>query len=72
MGLMTDKGRHRKRSRNRTAFLLGVGSLMDLSGQATYANAKAMYPTQPSGLDYSIRRMQDVMRSVPAPKLPHN
>lgn len=72
MGAMKRKGQPRKRSRNRTAFLLGAGSLLDVTGQATYANAKKLYPTQPTGMDYTIRRMNAVMRSAPAPRLPHN
>ncbi|MCT1713392.1 hypothetical protein M3B38_15690 [Dietzia cinnamea] len=59
----------RKRER-RAAFLAGVGSLMDLSGQTTYANAKAMYPTQSTGMGYSLTRMNDVMlrASMPSSK----
>lgn len=66
-GMKDSKVRKRER---RAAFLAGVGSLMDLSGQTTYANAKAMYPTQSTGMGYSLTRMNDVMlrASMPSSK----
>ena len=50
-------GRHRKRNPRRRAFLLGVGSLMDLRGEATYREMREMMPEpEPSNLNTSLLR----------------
>lgn len=71
MGVMTKRARKRG-TRRRAQFLVGVGSMMDLSGQATYASAKAMYPTQSTGTGYSLLRMHDTMSRVSMPSFKPN